>query len=31
LQEEATADIEMMAAITPTDKPYLKTGVFETF
>ena len=31
LQEEATADIEMMAAITPTDKPYLKTSVFETF
>ena len=31
LQEEATADIEMMAAITPTDKSYLKTSVFETF
>lgn len=31
LQEEATADIEMMAAITPTDKAYLKTSVFETF
>ena len=31
LQEEATEDIEKMAAITPTDKPYLKTGVFETF
>ncbi|MCR5637154.1 MAG: magnesium transporter [Clostridiales bacterium] len=31
LQDEATEDIEMMAAITPTDKPYLKTGVFETW
>ncbi len=31
LQEEATEDIEKMAAITPSDKPYLKTGVFETF
>lgn len=31
LQEENTEDIEMMAAITPTDKPYLKTGVFETW
>ena len=31
LQEEATADIEMMAAITPTDKPYLQIGVFSTF
>ncbi len=31
LQEEATADIEMMAAITPTDKSYLKTSVLETF
>ena len=29
LQDEATEDIEMMAAITPTDKPYLKTSVFE--
>ena len=29
LQEEATEDIERMAAITPSDKPYLKTGVFE--
>ena len=28
LQEEATEDIEKMAAITPSDKPYLKTGVF---
>ncbi|MBE6713722.1 MAG: magnesium transporter [Ruminococcaceae bacterium] len=31
LQEEETEDIEIMAAITPTDKPYLKTGVFETW
>ncbi len=31
LQEEMTEDIEMMAAITPTDKPYLKTGTFEAF
>ena len=31
LQEEATEDIEKMAAIIPTDKPYLKIGVFETW
>ena len=31
MQEEATEDIEMMAAITPTDKPYMKTGVIETW
>ena len=31
LQEEATDDIEKMAAIVPTDKPYMKTGVFETW
>ena len=31
LQQEATEDIEMMAAITPTDTPYMKTGVFITF
>ena len=31
LQEEVTEDIEKMAAIVPTDKPYLKTGIFETF
>lgn len=31
LQEEATEDMEKMAAILPSDKPYLKTGVFETF
>ena len=28
LQEENTEDIAKMAAITPSDKPYLKTGVF---
>ena len=31
MREEDTEDIEMMAAITPTEKPYLRTGVFETF
>ncbi len=31
ITEEATEDIEKMAAMTPTDKPYLKTGVFETW
>ncbi len=31
IQEETTEDIEKMAAIVPTDKPYLKMGVFETF
>ena len=30
MQEEATEDIEKMAAILPSDKTYLKTGVFET-
>ena len=30
MEEEATEDIELMAAITPTDKPYLRTGVMET-
>ena len=29
IQEETTEDIEKMAAITPTDKPYLKTSIFE--
>lgn len=29
LQEEATEDIEKMAAIVPSDKPYMKTSVFE--
>ena len=31
LQEEVTEDIEKMAAILPSDKPYLKTGVWETW
>ena len=31
IQEEATEDIEKMAAILPSDKPYFKTGVFSTF
>ncbi len=31
LQEEATEDIEKMAAIVPSDKPYMKTGGFETW
>ena len=31
IEEEATEDIEIMAAISPTDKPYLKIGVFETW
>jgi len=31
LEEETTEDIEKMAAIVPSDKPYMKTGVFETW
>lgn len=31
ISEEDTEDIEKMAAILPSDKPYLKTGVFETW
>lgn len=31
MQQEATEDIEKMAAIVPTDKPYMKTGVIETW
>ena len=31
VQEENTEDIERMAAITSTHKPYLKVGVFETW
>ncbi len=31
LEEETTEDIEKMAAILPTDKPYFKTGIFETW
>ena len=29
MEEEATEDMEKMAAITPTDKPYLKTSVLQ--
>lgn len=29
LQEEATEDMEMMAAMMPSDKPYMKMGIFE--
>lgn len=31
LQEETTEDIEKMAAIVPSDKPYMKTSVLETW
>ena len=31
MEAETTEDIEKMAAIVPTDKPYMKTGVFETW
>lgn len=31
MEEETTEDIEKMAAIVPTEKPYLKTGIFETW
>ena len=31
MEEETTEDFEKMAAILPSDKPYLKTGVFETW
>ncbi len=31
MEEEATEDFEKMAAIVPTDKPYMKEGVFETW
>jgi len=31
IEKEATEDIEKMAAILPTDKSYMRTGVFETF
>ncbi|MBR1471904.1 MAG: magnesium transporter [Lachnospiraceae bacterium] len=29
MEEEATEDMEKMAAIVPSDKPYMRTGVFE--
>lgn len=31
MEEEATEDIEKMAAMTPSDKPYLKTSVWDIF
>lgn len=31
MEEEATEDMEKMAAIVQSDKPYMKSGVFETF
>lgn len=31
MEEETTEDIEKMAAIMPSDKPYFKTSVFETW
>ena len=31
IQEETTEDIEKMAAILPSDKPYSKVGIFETY
>ncbi|MBR2744402.1 MAG: magnesium transporter [Clostridia bacterium] len=31
MEEETTEDIEKMAAITPSDKSYMRTGVFETW
>ena len=29
MEQEATEDMEIMAAITPSDRPYMKTGVLE--
>ena len=31
MEQEATEDIEIMAAITPSDHPYMQTGVLETW
>ena len=31
MEEETTEDMEEMAAIVPSDKPYMRTGVFETY
>ena len=31
ITEEATEDIEMIAGMAPTDKPYMRTGVWETW
>ena len=31
MRDETTEDIQIAAAITPTEKPYLKTGIFSTY
>ena len=31
IEEEATEDMEKMAAILPTDKPYMRSGVWDTY
>ena len=31
IEDEATEDIQIMAAISPSEKPYLKTGVLQTW
>ncbi len=31
IQEEATEDIEKMAAMAPSDRPYMRTGIWETW
>ena len=31
IEEEATEDIQKMAAVMPSDKPYLKTSIFDAF
>ncbi|MDE7222835.1 MAG: magnesium transporter [Acetatifactor sp.] len=31
IEEEATEDMEKMAALVPSDKPYMRTSVWETF
>ena len=31
IQEEATEDMERMAAIAPSDKPYMKVSIFENW
>lgn len=31
MEEETTEDMEKMAAIMPSDKPYMKTGIWETY
>ncbi len=31
MEQEATEDFELMAAMTPSDKPYSRSGIFETW